>query len=218
MPATSPVELEVRDVRAGYGGSDVLRGVSLRAAAGERLVLTGPSGAGKSTLLRAIVGLAAVRDGQILLDGEPLTAQSVWRLRQKVALVDQEPDLGDGTARQALQRPFGYRANHHLAENLARVPALFDRFALEGALLDQPMDQLSGGQKQRVALIAALLLERGLILLDEASSALDEANRQAVLEALVETGATLVAVAHDPAWQAIATKTLALPAPTGGKP
>lgn len=175
----------------------LFRGVSLSLKAGDKVTLSGPSGSGKSTLLRCIIGFVPF-EGTICLNSEPLTAQSVWRLRQKIAYVAQEPDLGPGTVREALARPFTYKANQELSLNPQEVNLLFDQFLLPASLQSKEMETLSGGEKQRVALIAALVLKRPLLLLDEAASALDAASKGRVRDYLrSQSDITILSVSHD---------------------
>ncbi len=175
----------------------LFRGVSLSLKAGDKVTLSGPSGSGKSTILRCIIGFVPF-EGTICLNSEPLTAQSVWRLRQKIAYVAQEPDLGPGTVEEALARPFTYKANQELSLNPQEVNLLFDHFLLPASLQSKEMGTLSGGEKQRVALISALLLKRPLLLLDEAASALDTESKGRVRDYLrAQSDITILSVSHD---------------------
>jgi len=161
--------------------------------------LTGPSGCGKSTVLRCFLGFVIPDAGSVCLDGVELTAATVWHLRGRVAYVGQEPDLGTGTAAQAIERPFYYRSNTGLRHNLDRVPELFERFNLSRDLLPKDVGSLSGGEKQRIALVSAILLDRRIFLLDEVTSALDRVSKQAVAGYFrSREDATALIVAHDP--------------------
>ena len=165
--------------------------------AGDKVTLSGPSGSGKSTLLRCIIGFVPF-SGVIHLKGEPLNTHSIWRLRRQMAYVDQEPDLGSGRVRETLERPFSFKANHAIPFQPHEVDALFERFLLPSSLQSKEMKNLSGGEKQRVALIAALLLKRPLLLLDEAASALDANSKQQVREYLCDRpDITILSVSHD---------------------
>ncbi len=169
--------------------------------AGEKVLLTGPSGCGKSTVLRCLLGFVAPEAGSIHIQGQPLTEHSIWSLRKHLAYVAQEPDLGTERIARVLERPFHYRANASLRENLQRVPELFERFGLGQSLLDKEAGDLSGGEKQRVALIAAILLDRSIFLLDEATSALDKASKQDVTDYFrTHDDVTALFVAHDAEW------------------
>jgi ABC-type iron transport system FetAB ATPase subunit len=189
---------EITDVTVRFGGRTVLEGFSLSLRPGAKALLNGPSGCGKSTVLRCLLGFVTPEAGSVHIEGQPLTAETVWRLRRRLAYVGQEPDLGVGTASVILERPFHYRANAGLRANLERVPALFRQFGLDLDLLEKEMGDLSGGEKQRVALIGALLLDRPIFLLDEVTSALDPASRDAVVDYFrSRDDITALFVAHD---------------------
>lgn len=194
-----PKALETRDVEIRFGGQRVLRSFSLSLDPGEKAMLTGPSGCGKSTVLRCFLGFVVPDAGSVSIEGTQLTPDTIWRLRQRIAYVGQEPDLGTGTAAQAVERPFHYRANAGLRRNLDRIPELFERFNLAHDLLHKDVGSLSGGEKQRIALVSAILLDRRIFLLDEITSALDKVSKQAVADFFrLREDATALIVAHDP--------------------
>ncbi len=191
--------LELEDIRLTARGHVLLDGFSLAVERGARCTLTGPSGCGKTTLLKCILGFAEPDAGEIRIFGTALMPRTVWELRRRVAWVPQEPELGAGTALDAIVRPLRFRANRGLGARGRRIRELAAAFGLAEGVLETPVTKLSGGEKQRIALVAALLLERPLLLLDEASSALDPESRAAVaayLRSLEDT--TILSVAHDP--------------------
>jgi putative ABC transport system ATP-binding protein len=191
--------IEIRDLTVRFGPRCLFDGLSIRLAPGEKATVTGRSGSGKTTLLRCVLGFVVPDQGTIRIEGEPLTPRSVWRLRTRLAYVAQEPDLGEGTVRDVLERPFAYHVNAHLRDNLARTDELFARFLLPRSLLDDEIATLSGGEKQRVALVSALLLERRILLLDEASSALDKTSEAAIRDDLsARADLTVLSVSHKP--------------------
>ena len=213
MVALSAVStLEAKDVEVRFGGQTVLHGLSLSLGPGEKTLLTGPSGCGKSTVLRCFLGFVVPDAGSVSIEGAALTPQTVWRLRQRVAYVGQEPDLGTGTAGQAIERPFHYRVNAGLRRNLDRIPELFERFNLAGELLNKDVGSLSGGEKQRIALVSAILLDRRIFLLDEITSALDKVSKKAVAEYFrSREDATALIVAHDPEIFSFVNRVIELP-------
>jgi len=207
----SDLAIEIAGLRVRHGERTVLDGFSLAMARGEKVTLTGPSGAGKSTVLKCVLGLVVPAAGEITVLGHPVDGQGVWTARRHLAYVAQEPDLGSGTVRETLERPFAYRANAARRGNLARLPGLLARFGLGEDMADKAMPTLSGGEKQRVALISAILLDRPVILLDEASSALDQANKQAVADYLREAdGLTVLSVSHDAEWLGFSRRVVAM--------
>lgn len=203
--------LELENVNISFEKQPVLREFSLTLAAGERVMLRGPSGCGKSTLLRCVLGFATPDAGSVRIFGEELTPSSVWSLRQKLAYVPQEPELGDGSAGDALERPFHYHANRHLRDRLKEIPDMLDKLGLPSSVLDKDIRSLSGGEKQRLALAGALLLGRSLLLLDEATSALDPENKQRVGALLADLpGLTVLAISHDAEGWGPDTRTITL--------
>jgi len=193
VPALDIAQLTVR-----FGARIVIDKFSLVLREGETVVITGDSGCGKSTVLRCVLGFVPTFDGQIFVGGEKVSADSIWKLRMRMAYVSQEPQLGIERVRDVLERPFRYRANAALRFSLARVSELFEQLLLPRDLLDKEMTVLSGGEKQRVAIVAALLLGRDILLLDEATSALDKSARAEVVNLLsAEPGLTVLAAAHD---------------------
>jgi UDP-glucose/iron transport system ATP-binding protein len=209
--------IAIQDLTVRYDGRAVLDRLTLRCAPGEKVVLRGKSGCGKTTVLRCVLGFVVPDEGEIRVEGRAVTSQSVWDVRRRMAYVGQEPDLGAGTVRAALQRPFAYRANEHLRGNLSRVDGLLDRLLLPPAVLDQDIDTISGGEKQRIGLVSALLLDRPVLLLDEAAAALDEESASAMTDLLRSRGdLTVLAVSHDVAWASFADRTVELPGGSNG--
>lgn len=193
-----PPPIAVEGLRLAFNGRVVMDGFHLRIKPGETVVLAGPSGCGKSTVLACLLALAIPAAGTVRIGGEPLTGESVWRLRRHFAYVPQEPVLGEETPRAWLEAQFALAANRPLRANLEHLPALLDRLALPPELLDQPGAAVSGGEKQRLAIAAALLLQRPVLLLDEPTSALDPAARDRVYELLSELyGPSVLLVSHD---------------------
>lgn len=196
--------LTVRNLRKSYRTSEeqiaVLRGVDFSLAAGESVALTGESGSGKSTLLHLIAGLDSSDDGEIWLDGVPVSDLSdsdrAAIRRDRLGLVFQQFNLipslqvGDNLAFQARI------AGRHDAKWQAE---LVERLGL-GALLDRYPEQLSGGQQQRVAIGRALAIKPLVLLADEPTGNLDEATADDVLalarDLVTRTGCGFLMVTH----------------------
>ena len=199
--------MSIEQLTVAMDGRQILRAVDLRILDREKVALSGPSGCGKSTLLRCLLGFVPIYSGTIRIGGELLTPTTVWRLRGRMAYVPQEPELGEGTVREVLERPFSFAGNRPLWGNLQRIPQLLEQLLLPEALLTERVTDLSGGEKQRIALLAALLLDRRILLLDEASSALDQVSKQAVIDLLSATAElTILSVSHDQEWLGVADR------------
>ena len=196
--------LSVHDLTKSYRTSGeqlaVLRGVNLMLSAGESVALTGESGSGKSTLLHLIAGLDSADSGQIVLNGEPISAMSdsarAAMRRDRLGLVFQQFNLipslpvADNLAFQARI------AGRHDA---AWQSELVERLGLS-ALLDRYPEQLSGGQQQRVAIGRALAIKPLVLLADEPTGNLDEKTADDVLklarDLVAQTGCAFLMVTH----------------------
>jgi putative ABC transport system ATP-binding protein len=201
------VTIQARELSVAFKETPLFEGLSFSIAAGEHVALTGPSGVGKSTVLRCLLGLVEPASGEITVCGETLDPHSVWRIRSQMAFVPQEADLGQGSAREFLDRPFQYRVNISKSENRQRLPDLLQAVGVDDALLSSEIGSLSGGEKQRIALVSALLLDRPILLLDEVTSALDKestARVQSLLASLKDK--TIIGVVHEEDGMPFATR------------
>ena len=197
-----PIEVEFRDVTFAYpGGVPVLHGISLRVAAGTRLAVVGETGSGKSTLAKLLTRLMDPTEGQVLLDGVDLRTISDASLRSSVVLVPQEGFLFDDTL--AANARYGRldatdedilaaAAELGLADWLAGLPRGL------GTRVGQRGESLSAGERQLVALLRAHLADPDLLVLDEATSAVDPALEMRIGRALerLMSGRTSVTIAH----------------------
>jgi putative ABC transport system ATP-binding protein len=193
---TATASVSVRDVTKrvwdGERRRTILEGVSFDLARGELVILRGPSGSGKTTLLAVVGAMLSPTSGEVFLDGEPTSrmrdAHRAEARRAKVGFVFQDLQLVDGmTARDNVLLP---RVPEGVtAKDEARADELMSRFGLAGRELAIARS-LSGGERQRVALARALLQSPRLLLLDEPSAHLDDANAHAI-------GAELASLASD---------------------
>jgi|SRR5688500_2855617 len=206
--------LGVSGLRKHFGGVDVLRGIDLEVARGDRIAILGASGSGKSTLLRCINFMELPTGGTVTFSGAPVgrspgdrsadqrryEERELTRIRQRVGMVFQQFNLFPhmtalGNVMEGLRtvrRLPSDEAKRRAQDELARV-------GLADKATEYP-SRLSGGQKQRVAIARALAMEPEILLFDEPTSALDPelvGEVLAVIRALAAEGRTMLLVTHE---------------------
>jgi nitrate ABC transporter ATP-binding subunit len=194
-------KIGVTDLTLVYGQQEILRRISLTVHEGEFLVIMGPSGCGKSTLLRVLSGLTKPTEGNLRIDGEPVTAPSVER-----AVVFQDYSLFPWlTAREnivvSLQQAAKNRSRRMKKRELAALAEQYLALVQLGHAAGKYPGQLSGGMKQRVAIARALAQQPEILLMDEPFGALDPMTRVHLQDLLCkiweEQRQTIVFVTHD---------------------
>jgi iron(III) transport system ATP-binding protein len=200
--------LRIRDLRASYRAQPVLEGLDLDLPTGTTTAVLGPSGCGKTTLLRIIAGFLRPGAGTVEVGGRVVAGPGVWVPPEArgIGYLAQEGNLFPHltvAANVVFGLPRRARSGRSRAARAA-VDELLDLVGLDpAALRDRRPDQLSGGQQQRVALARTLATGPHTVLLDEPFSSLDASlrvtTRQAVAQALAQTGVTVLLVTHDQA-------------------
>ena len=193
-------DLKIRNLKKSFGKNKVLNGINFELTEGERVVVLGPSGSGKSTFLRCINWMEEPTSGEIIMDGELVTAKNIRKIRRNLGMVFQH---------------FNLINNLTVMENLTLAPVklhLVSRDAAEKRAMELLRHiglpakagaypaSLSGGQKQRVAIIRAMMLNPEVLLFDEPTSALDPESIGDVLSLireLAERGMTIMIVTHE---------------------
>jgi ATP-binding cassette subfamily B protein len=202
MPATG--EVWFQSVHFSHPGRPaILKGIDARIPYGLKVALSGGSGVGKSTLIDLLQRFQDPQAGRVLLDGCDLRDLDLFELRRRIAVVSQDIVLFRGSLADNLSysSPNASRAAIAEVAHLAQLDSLIESLP-EG--LDSPLgergQQLSGGQKQRIAIARALLQDPLILVLDEATSAVDEATEREVICAIdrLFAGRTRILISHRP--------------------
>lgn len=179
----------------------VLKGISLHAVAGQTVALVGPTGAGKSSLVNLLTRFYEFDGGEIEIDGRPLREIPKPLLRAAIGLVTQESFLFNGTVRDNLRlgRPLATDAELLAAAEAANARGFIDRLpkGLDTVVGERGV-KLSVGEKQRVSIARALLKDPPILILDEATSSVDNQTERAIQQALdrLMAGRTSFVIAH----------------------
>ncbi|MBQ8922174.1 MAG: ABC transporter ATP-binding protein [Oscillospiraceae bacterium] len=205
--------LELKNVSKIYGELHALDNVSLKVEKGEWVSIMGPSGSGKSTMMNIIGCMDKPTKGEVLLDGVDLAKQSKRNLttirRDKIGLIFQQFHLVNYLT--AVENVMLAQYYHSMPDEKEALEAL-ERVGLKDRAKHLPR-QLSGGEQQRVCVARALINYPEIILADEPTGNLDEANEEIVVDLfrrLHEEGTTLIVVTHDPEVAEVAQRTLVL--------
>lgn len=179
----------------------IFKNLSVTIRAGERVALVGHSGGGKTTFIRLLELLYLIQTGHIFIDGQDIALGSRHSLRSAIALVPQDPILFHRTLIEniAYAKPdatweeiHAAAKQAHIADFIMSLPEQYDTLVGERGI------KLSGGERQRIAIARAILADRPILILDEATSSLDSKSEQAIQAALhkLTTGRTSIMIAH----------------------
>jgi ATP-binding cassette subfamily B protein len=193
--------LRFRSLRFAYGDTDVLHGIDLDVPAGHTVGLVGATGSGKSTLIKLLLRFETPSAGRVELDGIDIEELPRSQLRRQIGHVAQEPFLTDGTVAEniaygdAAPDPARVEAAARAAEAHGFIAALPKGYDTE---VGERGHTLSGGQRQRIALARALYRDPPLLVLDEATSAVDNETEAAIQRSLAKAaeGRSVLVVAH----------------------
>ncbi len=194
-------QISMHDVGFRYGNRSVIRNLDLDIQPGEMIGLVGHSGSGKSTLVNLICRFYDVTQGSVRIDGVDIRSIAIADYRRHIGLVLQEPFLFFGTIAEniAYGKPEATRAEiiaaaraAHAHEFILRLPQGYD------SLVGERGQGLSGGERQRISIARALLINPRILILDEATSAVDTETEKEIQKALdnLVLGRTTIAIAH----------------------
>ena len=196
--------IEIKNLKFKYTQdqtSYTLNDVSFHVKHGEWLSIVGHNGSGKSTTARLIGGLLVADSGQIIVDGQELTEETVWDIRDKIGMVFQNPDnqfvgatVEDDVAFGLENKGLPYK------EMVSRVQEALSFVGMMD-FKDREPARLSGGQKQRVAIAGIIAMRPSILILDEATSMLDPVGRQELIQYIEDIrqqyGMTVLSITHD---------------------
>ncbi len=194
--------LSLHELYVGYGrGEAVVRGADLEVDGGTTVAVIGESGSGKTTLIRALVGLADVMGGEVVLEGvsvDPSSRTGIIRLRRAIQMIFQDPASSFDPRRTVgwSLREAAYLAGRPEQE----LEELVGRMSLSRQILDRRPGELSGGQAQRAAVARALVFKPRIIVADEPSSALDVSLQARIIRlfrSLKNDTSAMILVTHD---------------------
>ena len=205
--------LELNNISKIYGDLHALDNVSLKVEKGDWVAIMGPSGSGKSTLMNIIGCMDKPTKGEVLLDGVNIAGESAKKLtevrREKIGLIFQQFHLVNYLT--AVENVMVSQYYHSIPDEKEALEALA-RVGLRDRAKHLP-SQLSGGEQQRVCIARALINYPEIVLADEPTGNLDEANENIVLDIfrqLHKEGTTLIVVTHDPEVGEVAHRTITL--------
>ena len=196
--------IEIKNLKFKYNQdqtSYTLNDVSFHVKRGEWLSIVGHNGSGKSTTARLMGGLLVADSGQIIVDGQELTEETVWDIRDKIGMVFQNPDnqfvgatVEDDVAFGLENKGLPYK------EMVSRVQEALSFVGMMD-FKDREPARLSGGQKQRVAIAGIIAMRPSILILDEATSMLDPEGRQELIQSIEDIrqqyGMTVLSITHD---------------------
>ena len=197
--------IEIRNLSFTYDSESniyALNNVSIDIEKGSYTVIVGHNGSGKSTLAKLLIGLLEANSGDIFIDGNKLSEDTIYEIRNKIGVVFQNPD--NQFIGATVEDDIAFGLENHCVPQKEMLDIIKDYAAKTGMIdfLDKEPSKLSGGQKQRVAIAGVLAMKPEIIILDEATSMLDPKGKREIKELVkkmrdIVPNITIVSITHD---------------------
>lgn len=201
-----------------YDEKAILEQFSLSVNAGDKVLIKGRSGCGKSTLLKIALGFENRYSGTVYIDNEHLNAKNVWELRKKIAYIPQMVEFNEEILEDWFRFVFGWKHFSSSLNNIdEKIVNALEKAGLDKKYLKYECSRLSGGEKQRAAAAAALVTERKIILMDEATASIDKSGKEEIASIFCRDNRyTVIAVSHDEIWEGYCSRIIDLGGNNGG--
>lgn len=195
-------ELEVKNLFFAYSDDEiVVKDVSFEIEKGTYTTIIGHNGSGKSTIAKLLIGLIEAKSGEIYIEDELLSASNINKIREKIAIVFQNPDnqfIG-ATVRDDIA--FGLENRRVDQKDMDPIIDEFSKKVWMKEFLDKEPTKLSGGQKQRVAIAGVLAMNPEIIIFDESTSMLDPSGKKEIKDMIMnlhnDSRLTIISITHD---------------------
>lgn len=193
--------IRFKNVSLTLGNKQLLDHFNLNIAKGDKVVISAPSGSGKSSLLKLLLGFYEPDEGKILFNQKELKSENMRAIRSQIGYLSQDVDFPNGKVEDVFNEIFHYSANRELNFNRDMLLEKIHEVNLKEEILAKNTVDISGGERQRLGWILIMLLNRPVLLLDEPTSAVDEAMKNYFVDYIKQTKKTVICSSHDKEWQ-----------------